>query len=587
MKMQKIKMTALLLAWLAGLAFGQTTRGDDAVPSERRLPRNVVAYASLRNVTEFKEQWSKTLFGQMLNDDALADLRAHAAKHLTEVSEHMESHLGMSLEHLLAIPDGEVAVAAVVLPPSTLAGVLLLDFGEHRETVEKLLDKGNESSEKQGLKRTEEEVDDTHIVSYQREVEDGDKKLQDSGAYFLKDTFLVLGTNAAALKAVLSRWDGKQDRSFADNDTWRYITEKCRDERSDVHPQFVWFVDPMKLAESVVASQPQLAAQATMVMGLVPTLGIDKFKGLGGAVELAHGDFNSVSRTLIVLDRSPQGVGNLFQFDATAQSPPKWLSADWSGFTALNWNVAKAYGAIEGLVDMFQGPGALASLIQNLADHPESGNIHVKKDVIDQVTGTVVLAEEQGETGGKSAAGMLFGIQIKNAAAARATLTKVVGLVGGKVNEREFQGETLYDLELPAGEEDDGGDDAAPRHLGMAVSEGHILVATDVRLLERVLRGTGDGETLADSPAYKRIAARFPAKTASISFSRVDTQYKVILDALKSGQVGNLFGGDDVFDFSKLPDFDSIKKYLPPTGSYMEVDSRGLRITSFSLRSSD
>jgi hypothetical protein len=247
--------------------------------------------------------------------------------------------------------------------------------------------------------------------------------------------------------------------------------------------------------------------------------------------------------------------------------------------------VAKAYGAVESLVDNFLGPGALASHIQNLADHPETGNIHVKKDLIDQITGTIVLAEDQGQSGGKSAAGMLFGIQIKNAATARATLTKVVGLIGGKVNEREFQGETLYDLELPAGDED-GGDDA-PNHLGIAVSEGHILVATDVRLVERVLRGTGDGETLADSPAYKKIAAKFPAKTASISFSRVDTQYKVILDALKSGQVGNLFGGDDLFDFSKLPDFDSIKKYLPPTGSYMEVDARGLRITSFSLRNSD
>jgi hypothetical protein len=585
MKMRKLKLTAVLLAWLAGLAFGQTTRGDEAVPSERRLPRNVVAYASLRNVTEFKEQWSKTLFGQMLNDDALADVRAQVAKHLSETSEQLESQLGMSLEHLLAIPDGEIAVAAIVLPPATLAGVMLLDFGEHRETVEKLLEKGSEASEKQGLKRIEEEIDDTHIVSFQREAEDGDKKSQDSGAYFMKDTFLVLGTNVAALKAVLSRWDGKQDRSFADNDTWRYVTEKCRDEHSDGHPQFVWFFDPLKLAEAVIASQPQLADQAAIAMGMIPTLGIDKFKGVGGAVELAHGDFNNVTRTLIVIDRSPQGVGNVFQFDAAAQSPPKWLSADWSGYTALNWNVAKAYGAVESLVDNFLGPGALASHIQNLADHPETGNIHVKKDLIDQITGTIVLAEDQGQSGGKSAAGMLFGIQIKNAATARATLTKVVGLIGGKVNEREFQGETLYDLELPAGDED-GGDDA-PNHLGIAVSEGHILVATDVRLVERVLRGTGDGETLADSPAYKKIAAKFPAKTASISFSRVDTQYKVILDALKSGQVGNLFGGDDLFDFSKLPDFDSIKKYLPPTGSYMEVDARGLRITSFSQRNSD
>jgi hypothetical protein len=263
------------------------------------------------------------------------------------------------------------------------------------------------------------------------------------------------------------------------------------------------------------------------------------------------------------------------------------MSADWSGYTAINWNVAKAYGAVEGLVDLFQGPGALASIIQNLADHPSAGNIHIKKDVIDQLTGTVLLGEEPGDSSGKSAEGMIIGIQIKNAAAARATLTKVVGLVGGKVNEREFQGETLYDLELPAADDDDENGDAPPRHLGLAVSEGHVLVATDVRLLERVLRGTGDGETLADSPAYRKIAGHFPAKTASISFSRQDTQFKLLLDALKSGQLGALTGSDDLIDLSKLPDFDAIKKFLPPTGSYMEVDPRGLKITSFSLRSAD
>jgi hypothetical protein len=265
---------------------------------------------------------------------------------------------------------------------------------------------------------------------------------------------------------------------------------------------------------------------------------------------------------------------------------------------AINWNAGKAYTTIETLVDMLVGPGTLGNQVQNLGDN-QWGGIHLKKDVIDQLTGMFHIIEDDGASGGKSASeGTLFAIQIKNAAAARATLAKLAGLQGVKITEREFQGETLYEMETAGGDdEDDDDDEPGSGKMGLAVTEGNVMIATDVRLLERVLRGVGDRETLADSAAYKHIAHKFPAKTNSIGYNRQDTQFKDITDAMKSGQLNvyltlmtsgfdfrGLFDFSNL-DFSKLPDFDSLKKYMPPTGSYMEQDARGLKITSFSLRS--
>ena len=45
----------------------------------------------------------------------------------------------------------------------------------------------------------------------------------------MKDSFLVVGTDQAVLKTVLTRWDGKHDRVLAENDVYRYIVDKCRD----------------------------------------------------------------------------------------------------------------------------------------------------------------------------------------------------------------------------------------------------------------------------------------------------------------------------------------------------------------------
>ncbi len=584
MKMRIRNWETLLAAGLILLALARGSFADEAIPSEKRLPKNVVAYMSVKNVKDFKSQWAKTLFGQMLEDEALADFRSDVVKQLAEATEEVSEHLGMTLPELLAIPQGEVAVAGIVRPGGMLAGVLLLDFGDQAEAVTKLLEKAAEAVEKNDVTRNEEETDDTKIISYQTKPSDGNDKPRDAGAYCIKETVLVVGSDPAAIKDVLTRWDGKHDRTLSDNETYQYIFDKCREEGSESHPPFTWFFDPVSIIQALAASHPDWLGQAGAAIGLFPTLGVDKLKGVGGVVEMGQGEFDTVSRTLVMLERAPQGIGNLFQFDLSAQSPPKWLSADWTSYMVINWNAAKAYSTVESFTDMFLGPGALASQIQQLADNPASGNIHVKKDVIDQLSGAIHTATLDGEEGGKSARGTLVAVQIKKAAAVRATLAKIAGMGLAKIKEREFQGETLYEIEVAgAGDDDDDEPDEATKY-GIAVAEGHLLFATDVRLLERVLRGVGDAETLADSAAYKRIARRFPSKTAYISFSRQDTQMKSLFDMLKSAPVGLLDGLDDL-DFSKLPDADVLKKYLPPTGSYMEHDPKGLKITSFSLRS--
>jgi hypothetical protein len=576
----------VLAAGLAVISAGRAAFAEESIPCEKRLPKNVLGYVSLRNVADFKAQWAKTLFGQLERDEALADFRGEIEKQITEASKKLEDQVGLSLSDLLAIPHGEIAAAALLGPGGKISGVLFLDFGEREEAIQKLLAKAADAFENDGAKRNEEEVEETKVIIFRKTNEEGDQKPQDAGAYFLKDSFLVLGTDLGALKNVLARWDGKHDRVLAENEVFRYIVDKCHDDNADHLPQVTWFVDPVPLVQNMVANPQQGLGQMAMVAGAIPAMGFDKFRGMGGTFDLARGDYDMVTRSLFYLDRPAKGVVNLVQFEAGAQTPPKWLSSDWSGYSTIHWNIAKAYTAAEGLIDMFQSPGATAQLIQMLADNEHSGGIHLKKDVLDQLTGTLHVVDD--DAGGKVGApgGYLFAAELKNVAAFRATLAKLAGLPGLKVDEREFQGETLYQVAMGGG----GGDDedagnAKPTHLGFAIAEKHLMVATDVRLLERVLRGVGDAETLADSAAFKRIARKYPDQTSAVSFSRRDSQLKQIYELLQQGRAGMLTGGPfDAFDFSKLPDLEALKKYMPSSGGFMERDERGLKITSFSLR---
>src|SRR5215471_6355008 len=105
MKVRMTKAVALVAVGMSALtSFTGALPADEAIPCQRRLPKNVVAYVSLRDASEFRAQWSKTLFGHLQQDDALADFRADVEKQVAESYRPIEGQIGLSLSELWAIP---------------------------------------------------------------------------------------------------------------------------------------------------------------------------------------------------------------------------------------------------------------------------------------------------------------------------------------------------------------------------------------------------------------------------------------------------------------------------------------------------
>ena len=123
---------------------------------------------------------------------------------------------------------------------------------------------------------------------------------------------------------------------------------------------------------------------------------------------------------------------------------------------------------------------------------------------------------------------------------------------------------------------------------GVAISQGQLLVSNDVGAVEAMLRGTSDGDTLIDSPAYKTIAEHFPAKTSIVSYSRNDSQVETLWEAAKGGQVAAVISQSGLdfpeIDYSKLPEFNTVKKYLTPNGGYSVPDKKGVLFVSFGTK---
>ena len=170
---------------------------------------------------------------------------------------------------------------------------------------------------------------------------------------------------------------------------------------------------------------------------------------------------------------------------------------------------------------------------------------------------------------------MLLALGVKDETAAGGVLAKIADAAG--MEERVYRGATIYEI--------DGPNNQAAK---VTVSEGRMLFCVGGALLDQVLQNDSDMRPLAESDDFKKVAQHFPSDALSIQFSRPAEQYRGIYEMLRSGSAAEQFPGmDEVFekiDFTTLPPFESVSKYIKPTGGFSKADDNGMYMEAFQLK---
>lgn len=548
---------------------------DEAVPTDRLLPADVSAYVSIPSVDDLKARFGKSSLGEMTEDSAFEPFKAELTKALENVSGEIEQNLGVTLKDLLQVPSGELAFAVITPPGKKISGIMFLDFGDSEKTVDALMEKGEKALSEQGASSDDEEIDGTKVTVWTMKKDEDSEEKPNQLVYFIKDTMLVVTSDLDTAKGTLARWDGKHSDTFADNDNYNLILKKCESEDDD--GVLVWYVNPMGLVQSALTQIAAANPQAALFMGFTEPLGINSVKAVGGTLDMATEHFDSTSKTFLMIEQPTKGLLNVFQFPAIEQKPPRWVTTNATAWFSLNWDIAGAYTAIETMVDMFRGPGMTAATIDQLAQ--QEPKVHLKKDVIDVISGRIQFvmesAKKKDDKEGQDRVVVALGL--KDSKKFKATMAKIAKAPGFPAKAREFQGSTIYEFEIP-----DFSGSGEPKSGGVAIGPDQLLFSNDVTAVEAMLRGDTDGDALVDSADYKKVAEHLPAKTSIVSYSKQDSQIETLWEAARSGQLGSAF--PDI-DFAKLPDFDAVKKYLQPSGSYTVPDKKGVLFVGFSAKS--
>lgn len=568
-----LRVGLVVLAMVSALLPQGLRAAEDAVPTDRLLPPDVSVYLSIPSVDDLKTRFVQTALGKLAQDSAFEPFKQELAEMAGKFAGEVEANLGLALKDIANVPSGEVAFALLTPPGKKMAGVLFLDFGDNEKTVDALLEKAEKGLEENGATNEDEEINGAKVTVWTfKGAGDGPNKL----VYFSKDSMLVATSDLDSAKAVLARWDGKHSDTFADNDSYNLILEKCATDDED--GLLVWYVNPMGLAQSLISQIAATNPQAALAVGFFEPIGINSIKGIGGSFDMATETFDSVSKTFIIVEQPTKGLLNVFQFPAIDQRPPTWVSSNATAWFSLNWDIVGAYTAVETMVDMFRGPGQFAGMIDQIAEQEGGPKIHLKKDVIDVISGRIQVVMEsikqKGDEGKDDRVVVALGL--KDAKKFQGTLSKITKTPGFPGKTREFKGGTIYEFEVP-----DFSGSLEPKMAGLAIGKDQLLFSNDVKAIEAMLRGDTDGDALVDSTGYKQIEEHLPRKTSMVSYSRSDSQLESLWDMAKNGQAALVM--PDI-DFSKLPEFDVVRKYLSPSGSYSVPDKKGVLFVSFSTK---
>ncbi|GIX05421.1 MAG: hypothetical protein KatS3mg114_1290 [Planctomycetaceae bacterium] len=558
-------------SWRSMLVWCVLCRGvwaADAVPGEKLVPPDTGLFFTLRDIPECVQLIQQTQTGAMLRDPVFAKFLQQIGQTLEQSAAQVKAEVGLTPHEILGLFQGQVTFALIERPTRKLGLTLIVGLGDRFSEAQRLIRKLEERMDAEGeVTRETRAIEDARVQVIQL-PQQGNETPWTHIAYTLYEKYWILSTEVEALREVVKRVHSQNEESLADNEVYRYILKQCGAEKPA--PLAHYFINPVGVFRSLVSIFQDQVPQAGLAIGLLPILGLDKFKGFGGTLDLAQGEFDAVEKVFFYVEQPPTGILGMFNFPAGELAPPDWVPGHVAGYTALNWDVQEAYRAVEALFDTFQGMGSLSRILDSMAV-TEGNGIHPKKDLIDSFEGRVDIVFPAESQSGNSFP-LSMALKLKDSQRLERVLKMLAERGDLPITQQSVNGHTLYKFEA---------DDA---NMHLAISKGVLLISFEENTLRTMLEGASN-QPLSQAADYQKIARHFPSKVSIVSFFNSESSFVQIFQALQEQENSPLNNLPADLDLPKPEEIEAaLKKYLRPSGGYCAPDRRGALMVYYTLK---
>lgn len=559
-------MRSLLAFSGALLLLSSTAAAGQQLTSERILPKRTLALVKIPSASEFRRKWNTSSFGAMQRDPAFAPFFADVERQVDRYTAGIKRTLGVGVKQVWIALEGEIAVGLVHSPESGLAFVGVVEVAADGPAAARRIAALDAALKAGGGRDIRLQAADQSVVSWT--LGSGDDQVTFS--YFRLGTHLVLSRDLNALLGVASAAKAGPAATLSANPIYQHIVDETRPSSGDAAVQ--WYVDPVAALAAMVSDNLQDNPNRDLVTGLLSQAGVDRFKGIGGTIELGAAFADNVSRTFGYVEPPASGLLRAFELPATHQTPPDWVADDANLYMQLNWSGPRFYQAISTFFDSFQGSGAFHALV-GTARLPNSEATF--KDVMDQLVGPVhVVATLPTSMEDILKQPAVFAIRVRDPKKTDAMLRSIADAAGAQTE--SIGGVPAYRLRLglPTG--------GPSIDVAFSVAEGSLMVSTSTEYLQSLLSGRRTRRPLAQSAVYRAATGQFPQKTSMLSYSRQDRRFERLYEQIRSGGFKiPLYGGIVTglgLDFSKLPPAKAIRPYLQTSAGFIEPADKGFRM---------
>jgi len=595
-------------------------RAAEPRPAYELLPPSAQAVIWIADSDTIVERWNRTQLAKLAEDPSVRDFWEDQRQQIELKLTTAGWRLQIQPRDLGDIVQGQLALAWLerredVSKPFALA--LIVDVVDKATETTKFLEKLDGQLKERGAQAHKLTHNGAQIVQHTLPRQSGELLPQET-FYTIVNEQLLASDDLGTLKDLIDASAAAQPAGKLNADPV-FVEARKQLEVSD-EGQIEYFVRPLGFARVIRAISGKRSGGNADVLAVLQNQGFEAIKAICGEFQLGQEQFDILHRGFVLADGERSRSVQILDFpNEVPKTVPAWVTDRVSTLLATCWNVKEAFWKVEGLVDEMAGqPEVFREIIEGIKKDPTGPRIDIEKEVMPLLTNDIYSISDAKEPIDIDSRRNLIAIRVKQPEQMLKILTKAMenepdaeelAINGQKVWQVAHKEEEL-DLEL----ESDFGAFAKPApaaapagggqpwlsNWAITVHGDYLMFASHVDMISEAIAQSKQAETspLTQEKDFKRVVdaltALFGERPACAwQINRSKLAYRPQYELFRQGKLqesqsmlahllehllqnkSEMQRKKPALDGSKLPPFESVSKYLQPSGMMVQSTEKG------------
>ncbi|MFC1759794.1 hypothetical protein ACFL2H_13675, partial [Planctomycetota bacterium] len=427
---------------------------------------------------------------------------------------------------------------------------------------------------------------------------------------------LILTSSMRVAKRLIDNLEGGDNENLTDNQTFMAIKNRCE---ADGESSLLWFVDPIRLVRSATKGN----AGAAVGLAVLPALGLDGLKGIGGNAIVAKDDpeVESISHMHIYMENPRNGILDMITMKTGDSRPESWVPKNLINYMTFHTDVQKSYSTLKDLYDGFREEGDWGRLVQK--NISENIGIDFEQDFIAELHGRITVLQWYERPARLGSQASLVAFKLHRVDRFQEHFDAIVDKFEDNLEARDIGGHEAYTVRVGnnnfdaaaelAIENDENAEErdrqrarrrrirvqSQPRP-SLMILDDYLILADRPSFLEKIIETQNAEDGLSTDKDFRKMATivgRQPGGRAisSLLYTQPKESLGMFYELLRTDDARKFLENQredneflaaiaDAMEDHPLPPFAELEKYFAPAASIVTNEETGIHMMSIGLQ---